>query len=258
MGGKPVMTSNIRNTFQSIQVLLQLIAMGTFALAACGAVGATVLAGVGWLPWLTFPISFGDQVIPASAIQIGVTVFLVLLCSFVPSAVRVMRLEATHRDFSLRMEDVARAYWTAHAADREGVFTLKREYDAVRERLMFLRSHPDLEDLDRDLLEVAAQMSHETRELADIYSDANVARAREILEHRRHEAEVLSERIDFAHRETGEIRRMLEDVRIDEDIVKSRIERLREELGDLFPALGQPVEESASARRARIGVVPGS
>ncbi len=50
-----------------------------------------------------------------------------------------MALENSHRRFSPGMQDVARAHAAAHAADRTGVFQLSSEFDALRERLAYLR-----------------------------------------------------------------------------------------------------------------------
>ena len=184
--------------------------------------------------------------------------FFLSLGAFLPASRRVMRLEESHRDFSMRMEDIASAYWIAHAADREGLFDMRREFDAVRERILFLRRHPDLEDLDPELLELAAQMSHESRELAEIYSDTKVSRAREMLQLRRDEAEQLSERIARAHAVTDEIKRTLEAVEVEEDIARSRLERLRGELAELMPAVeGALRPAKGNAVRPRLRVAKG-
>ncbi|MFC2968339.1 hypothetical protein [Acidimangrovimonas pyrenivorans] len=71
----------------------------------------------------------------------------------------------------------ARALARAHGGDREGVFALSSEFDSMRERLTHLRKHPDLSGLEPELLELAAQMSHLSRDLARVYSDEKVARA---------------------------------------------------------------------------------
>lgn len=110
--------------------------------------------------------------------QIVVTIILASLFFFIPSADRIMSLERSHRKFRLSMEDVARAYHVCHTADRSGVFTMSSEFDALRERLSYLRDHPDLDSLEPQFLVLAAQMSHQSRELADIYNDEKVDRAK--------------------------------------------------------------------------------
>lgn len=248
------MTKGWKEAFGDMQVWAH--AAGFFLIAASAgvAVAATALGAAGLLPWPEIAVSYGGAEIAGAGalVQIAVTILLLLLCLFLPSVARILRLEASHRTFAIGMEDVTRAYRAVHAADREGVFTLSREYDAVRERLAFLRAHPDLGALDGQVLELAAQMGHEARELARIYSDDKVRRARESLEARRHLAEELDRRISEAHCVTAELRRELDAVEIDEDMVRSRLARLRAEIAELTPA-----SETPRARRSRIGVVPG-
>lgn len=109
--------------------------------------------------------------------QVGPTALALLLCVCLPANARIMALETSHRRFNMGMQDVARAYALAHGADRAGLFRLSSEFDAVRERLIYRRDHPDLGSLEPDLLEVAAQMPHVSQELAEICSDEKVARA---------------------------------------------------------------------------------
>ena len=48
-----------------------------------------------------------------------------------------------------------------------------------RERLVWLRRHPDLGSAEPEILELAAQMSHESRTLAQTFSTERVERCRE-------------------------------------------------------------------------------
>ena len=111
------------------------------ALAACAAVGLAVAEAV---PWLTLPLTFTDGTVVEAGpgVQVGLAALLVTLCGTMPAGVRVLRLETSHRSFQTSMEDVAHAFYVAHAADRRGVFRIPTEFDAVRERLSFLRHHP--------------------------------------------------------------------------------------------------------------------
>ena len=142
------------------------------------------LAAVGLLPWLELGAGFGGQAAPQAGMfaQLGATALGLALCFFVPSSLRIMRLERSHRSFHISMADVERAYIGAHSADRQGAFTLSGEYDAMRERINHLRNHPDLMLLEPDLLEVAAPMSLQSRDLARVYSDHNIARAKQTRE----------------------------------------------------------------------------
>lgn len=236
------------------QVWAQTLGMAAIVIAACGLSGTTVLAAAGIVPWVEVPVTWRGEAVPYAGklFQIGLTVLFLTLCVYLPSARRVLGLEVTHRDFAVGMDDVARAYWAAHAADREGVFRLRREFDAVRERYRFLRQHPDLQALEPEVLELAAQMSVEARDLATVYSDEKVTRAREMLAQRRQEVETLVERISSAHVVTAEIRRLLDDVEIEEDMAKAQLSRLRAELAEIM----ERIEGKPETPRARLRVAP--
>ena len=157
---------------------------------------------------------------------------------YLPATRRVAALERSHRQFQVSMEDVARAYHLAHTADRAGVFSLSSEFDAVRERLAYLRDHPELDRLEPELLELAAQMSHTARDLADIYSDEKVARARMFLRQRQQEAERQQQLIVEAHHALRGIRKWSQQVELEESVVASRLGQLEEQLQATLPALG--------------------
>jgi hypothetical protein len=221
------------------QVIMQRLTLVLILGLALAATLWSIAAAAGLAPWLGIEVVLGDEAAVEAGVpaQIVLTLFLLGLCFFIPSHGRVMRLETSHRDFKVSMWDVARAYQAAHAADRDGAFRLKSEFDDVRDRLMYLRSHPDLADLEPDILEVAAQMSHESRELAHIYSERRVDRARRFLQQRQEEAEQMKERIEIAHTTCREIKRWLTQVEIEEAAVRSRLALLKEDLAELLPVL---------------------
>ncbi len=251
------LTSSTRWRFQRAA---QITAMGIFAALALTAVGTTLFSAAGLQPWLAVPLALSDgQVIAAGpAIQIALTVLAVLLCAYMPANLRILQLENSHRSFRMRMEDVANAYWAAHEADRSGVFKMKSEFDSVRERLMFLRDHPDLGYLEPDILEIAAQMSRTSEDLARRYSDEAVERARNFLAEREHEAANMQTRIEAAQTATHEMRRWLDRVEIEEDIAQSQINRLRDDLDALLPALGLEVHESVLEASSDVIHLPSS
>lgn len=213
----------------------QMVATGLIGLAAVTGLGACALAFLGVLPWLHINVTFGETQVPwfGQAVQLGVTVFLLLLTTFLPTARRVLALESSHRAFTIDMNDVTRAYRAAHAADRAGAFRMQREFDAVRERFQHLQDDPDLGDIDAELLTIAAQMSEQSRDLAANFSDDRVARVKESLLQRKADAEVLQMRIQSAYADTRDLRRLMEDVDMEESAVASQIERLREVLAEL-------------------------
>ncbi len=216
---------------------LATLGLGAAALAALGTVA---LSAAGVLPWLTLPLTFGDVTYPAAgiAVQCGLALLLLFIAFLVPSGHRVMALERTHRDFRICMSDVADAYRACHAADRGGVFQLSEQYDAVKERLLYLRKHPDLGHLEFDVLEAAAQMSSVSHELAETYSDEKVARARSLLAERQAEIERFQDQIAEANTVAHELRRWQEAIGVDEDILRSQLDRLQDQLGDVLQPLG--------------------
>jgi len=204
------------------------------------AISYTAACALGYAPWLTSTATFGDLFVPLAGMytQIVVTIILASLFFFMPSAGRIMSLERSHRDFKVSMEDVAHAYHVCHTADRSGVFTMSSEFDAVRERLSYLRDHPDLDSLEPAVLELAAQMSRQSRELADIYNDEKVARARTFLSQRQAEAERQQTLIVEAHHAVRDIRKWSEQVELEESVVASQLSQLEEQLEATLPALG--------------------
>lgn len=204
------------------------------------AIGYTLASSLGLTPWLTFTATFGDYSVPNAGMvtQIVLTITLGSLFFFMPSAGRIMALERSHRNFQIRMEDVARAYHVCHTADRAGIFTLSSEFDAVRERLAYLRDHPDLDSLEPQIMEVAAQMAYQSRELADVYSDEKVARAKTFLRQRQEEAERQQTLIVDAHHALRDIRKWSQQVELEESVVASQLSQLEEQLAATLPGLG--------------------
>ncbi|WP_371223720.1 DNA repair protein [Roseovarius sp. 2305UL8-3] len=250
------MTGHLQSLAFLVQFLMQRLAVLAFAIAAVTLTVVTVMATFGQAPWLEFSVTIGGTVYEQAGwyTQIGLTVLAVMLCFFLPSNARIMRLENSHRRFSIGMQDVARAYHFAHAADREGLFQMSSEFDAVRERLAYLRDHPDLESLEPALLEAAAQMSHISRELADVYADEKVSRAREFLRQRQHEVGQFNERIAKAKQITSELKHWVHEVELEESVAASQLQRLQDELREILPEFGD--EKMARADGTVISMPP--
>ncbi len=216
------------------------MSLGLILVTGLAAIAYTTAAAFGAVPWLTFTAVFGEYTVPNAGMvtQIALTVMLASLFFFMPSAGRIMSLERAHRDFRVSMEDVARAYHVCHTADRSGVFTMSSEFDAVRERLAYLRDHPDLDTLEPQIMELAAQMSHQSRELADIYNDEKVARAKTFLRQRQEEVERQQTLIVEAHHNLRDIRKWSQQVELEESVVASQLSQLEEQLEATLPGLG--------------------
>lgn len=231
MRGQTV-TAGFVTLFQSLSFVV------LFGLAAASLV-YTVGCAFGVFPWLTFSAAFGPYWVPQAGIYTQIMVTTIFFCFFffLPASMRVMRLEQSHRNFQISMDDVARAYWLAHASDRAGTFKMSSEFDQVRERLAHMREHPDLEMLEPGVMEVAAQMSQQARHLADVYSDDAMMRARDFLTQRQMEAEAQKERIQEAMAAVREIQRWSKEVETEEAIVNSQLRALEEQLDAALPAL---------------------
>ncbi|OYU18035.1 MAG: DNA repair protein [Rhodobacteraceae bacterium PARR1] len=202
---------------------------------------------LGVFDWVQLPLRIGNWA-PSQAgmaLQLLLLLMLVALCLILPSLLRLSALEVGHRSFRISMDDVARAYRTAHAADRAGVFALSGEFESIRQRMEVLRRHPDLGDLEPELLELAAVMSHQSRDLARIYSDSKVDRARRFLRQRQEEVDAVAERLKLARSLVAELRTWLTDVEAEERQAHVQIKRLEADLREILPALGLELGEPA-------------
>ena len=132
----------------------------------------------------------------------------------------------------LRAETLGEEGWVTDFAE------VRAACDAVRERLAFLRDHPDLGHLEHDVMEVAAQMGEQARELADIYSDEKVARAKKFLAARQEDAERQQERIIEALHVCRELKRWSDQVELEESVVASQLAQLDDQLREILPELG--------------------
>jgi hypothetical protein len=243
-----------------IQYIFQRLAVALFAIAAVAITVSTVMASLGLWAWVELPISYAGEPIEKAGMyaQIGLTFLAVGLCFFLPTNRRVMQLETSHRQFSMNMDDVTRAYGAVHAADRGEVFQMSSEFDSVRERLAYLRDHPDLSTLEPALLEVAAQMSHISRELATVYADEKIERARNFLKERQEEVNLFNSRLDQAKGITTEMKHWLHEVELEESVAAAQLDRLRAEMREIMPELGidRMVTANDMARDSRVVELP--
>jgi hypothetical protein len=236
----PVLSGNLRVALRA----LQSVAHGLVILLTLCLIAASSFAALGVLPWPRLSLGFGASELPNAGMwaQLGLTAFSALLCLFLPANARMARLERSHRTFAMGLEDVAHAYRIAHAADRAGVFALSAEFENMRARLNHLRQHPDLAHLEPELLQLAAAMSFQTRDLARTYSDARVSRARDFLRQRQEEVQALTDRITLARQTTDELRRWLTDIEAEERLAEQQIKRLEADLREILPQLGYALE----------------
>ncbi|RVT85627.1 DNA repair protein [Rhodobacteraceae bacterium CCMM004] len=224
----------------AVQAHLHWVSLALIVGAALVATAATMAAAAGLLPWLTLPLTFGEVTYQGAGVlvQIGVTILLLLIAATQVGPGRVLRLERSHRDFGICMSDVADAYAAVHAADRAGAFTMSEQFDDVKQRIDYLRRHPDLGHLEGDVLQAAAQMSHMSRDLAETYSDENMERAKTFLRERQEEVERVREQIGRVLSDAHELRRWLEAVEVEEEINASQLRRMEDQMADVLTYLG--------------------
>ncbi|WP_435259153.1 DNA repair protein [Thioclava sp. FR2] len=219
----------------------------------------TVMAALGWMPWPEFYISLSGGTPLENAgmwALLGLTGLSIILAFYLPANARMAKLERSHRSFAMGVDDVARAYRQAHASDRAGVFSLSAEFDSVRARMEHLRDHPDLSHLEPELLQLAAQMSHETRELARAYSEERVARARIFLKQRQEEVHALTDRLGVARRICDDLRRWKQDIDSDERQAQVQLRRLEADLKEILPSLGYDLDWGDDPREANVVSLP--
>ncbi len=227
-------------TWLQVQQFFQKVALVAVVGFSVVVLGATLAAALGLAPWLSFTASYGETVVPYAGMitQLFLAALAISLCFYLPSNRRILELEKSHRNFHISMEDVARAYAIAHKADREELFSMSSEFDAVRERIMFMREHPELETLEPSVLEVAAQMGREARELAEIYSDEKVGRAKTFLKQRQEEIEQYRERLNLAQQTVKDLKRWSQQVHVEDSVVQAQMNRLEADLAEILPLLG--------------------
>ncbi len=115
---------------------------------------------------------------------------------------------------------------------------MSSEPDAVRERLSYLRDHPDLCQLEPAVMGVTARMSQRSWQLPDIYSDEKIARAKVFLQQRQEEAESQQDLIVKALHTTQGLRKWAHPVDLEASIVALQLDQLDERFQAILPRLG--------------------
>ena len=201
--------------------------------------------------WQTPPTITLDIFPERGNIGIAVVLLIALFATGVLGLILVagspMKQRELRRDFRVKMEDVLKAYNSAHAADRAGVFTLQGEYDGVRERMERLLQQPELQELEVPVLELAAQMSQTSQALAQRYNDVDVERAYKFLQQRREECERFEVDVDNAQATLPEIQREVAAVQLKEDVLRSKRNRIADAYAEILAPLGLMIAEKPSA-----------
>ncbi len=234
--------------------VLRRVAVVAIAAFAVLSIGALLGAVVGLWPWLGLPLTWGDAEVPHAGVWVqGVLAFIgAVLLACLPAHARIRAIELGRGRFDMTMEDIARAYQVAHARDRGQAFRLASEFDAIRERLTDLYRHPDLDRLEPELLELAAKMSFASRDLAEVYSDEKIDRARQFLRQRHEEIGRFHRRLDTARAAMADLQAYKQSVDDDEAIAARMLDQLRADLSELAPELFVPPTRSQLAARAMV------
>jgi hypothetical protein len=166
------------------------------------------------------------------------TVVGLVILALVPGSRQVLRLERSHRNFQVGMRDVEEAFYRAYQADRNGHFKLTAEFDAIRERFLYLKSLPELVTLEPEILALAAQMSYSGRELAQALSNTNVTRAQDFLRQRKDELARNEQMVVEMRTILQTIRQEARTLALDEQVLDSEKMRLLEAINEYLAPLG--------------------
>jgi len=212
------------------------------------------IAGLAW--WWLALIKLGHTIAPEviiTGIDRGETVVLLLaiMCSCFPAAMwaggqPLKRAELEHA-FRVKMDDVVRAYYAAHAADRSGVFKLTGEFDAMRERMEWLSDHPELQALTPDLRLLGAQMSIVTRDLARRYSDEVVQEVDDLLTHSERDCDQFEEQVNRSLEAQAAIRTRVQKLDLRYATAYSQDSAVTEAIEQELEPLGLKLDKSSGS-----------
>ena len=234
--------------------LAQSVALVALVMTAIALVASCIAAAAGFVPWLHLPMVFGDTLVADAGMyaQIALATFVSSLLFFVPMNRRVMQLERTHRDFQISMDDIAQAFYICHTADRAGNFTMSSEFDAVRERMVYMRDHPDLQSLEPAILEVAAQMSQRSQDLANIYDDEKVQRAKTFLQQRQDELVTHQNQIAKAMQVCQDLKTWKDTVTDEENLSDTKAAQLDRQLRETLDSLGYKIGKALPQTNGKV------
>lgn len=209
--------------------------------------GILVWAEVVTLPVLTVTLADGTVHNALMYIAGAMSLIGIIIAALIPGSKRVLSLEQSHRNFQMNLQDVVVAYNIAFAADRNGMFRLPGEFDSVRERLEFLQSYPDLKNQEPEILTLAAQMSYQSRHLAQAFSTEAVFRAEDFLRQRKYELERGEKRIEDANAILARVRTEARNLALSEQVQDSQITRIIETLTEELSPLGFQITSKPSS-----------
>ena len=88
-----------------IQQIFQRIAFAAIVLSSITLLSLTIMAAIGVVPWLAIKMNYDGLPIENAGMiaQIILTTFMIMMCFFLPGNARIMRLENSHRSFTVGM-----------------------------------------------------------------------------------------------------------------------------------------------------------
>ena len=100
--------------------------------------------------------------------------------------------------------------------------------------------------------------SHISKELATVYADEKIERARNFLKQRQEEVNLFNSRLDQAKGITSEMKHWLHEVELEESVAAAQLDRLRAEMREIMPELGieRTVSADEMARDSRVVELP--
>lgn len=159
---------------------------------------------------------------------------------------RAIKLENSHRNFHIGMDDVEMAFLQAFAADKAGMFRLPNLFDAVRERMLHLRNLPDLQGFEPDILALAAQMSQVSAKVAQAFSEEKVAHAQAFIAQRLDEVVRLERQITTLRELKASIKKQALTITTDKAALDKEAEATWNEIVQILASLGYSVAETSS------------
>ena len=240
------------NIINKMDVWGHRLALAILLLVTVITVTYPILAALGMLEWVKIPIIYGGTEYDIGAhVSIALALVFIALCAIVPSSARVLKLEVSHRDFRITMDDVKESFKQVFEEDRRGIFTLPGEFDGVRERMDTLLADPTLGDHDRNILVLAAQMGQASKELAEAFSEENVQRARESLEHRLQDIKQAEELIEKADTVSQELQGKLQSIQMQEGAQQEVAQQLIDELETILATRKAPTTHQSNIAQMR-------
>ncbi len=230
----------------AVHKALHNVALAVVLFMVCASPLLGVLSWAEIVPWPVLNVTLSDGSVHNAVPYLGAAISFIgiVMLALVPGSKRVLTLEQTHREFKMTMDDVAGAFYAAFTADRDGIFKIKGEFDAIRARHEYLKSLPNLPSLEPDILLQAAQMSYVSEELARAYGTDAVERARDFLKSRQDEINRFSALLKSEEAELPVIRDLALTLRDQDRMNHETRNRLDEQLRELVAPLGY-VKETA-------------